>query len=150
MSQDDDFGWSGPAPKGLVGHDFNRFANAVGRKLEAEHAQKEAREREALDLRRELASRTYFVAVRHIIGKGADPVEIETCESLPIVGRLKATGRHYDHALSNLWLGIAKELLKHQAVEHDEDEGVMWERARVMAVERFSFLPSMGDSRIVT
>lgn len=145
MSAKDDYedgkkwGWEGPRPDGLIGTDFRRFANAVGRKLEAEHKQREAKEREADAIRKEIAPRTYFLAVRHIIGRMGDPVEIETCETLPVVGRMRATGRTYDHAVSNLYYGIAQML----------DKGgyaADWEDARGLAVERFSFLVSAADS----
>jgi hypothetical protein len=124
-------------PTKLIGEDFKALANQVAKKLEADFLTLEAREREAEDLRKYLSSRTYFLKVSHIIGR-RDPVEVQTCESLPVVGHMKATGRDYDCALSNLWYGIAMELQRLGFCE-------TWEEARVCAVERFSFLPSMGD-----
>lgn len=131
------WGWGDrPAPTKLEGDDFQAYANAVAAKLEHEALTQEGREREAL-AQRHFAGGTYFLAVRRIIG-AAHPVEVETCEVLPIVGRMRATGRDYDKAVSNLWMGIAHRLLALQVVEE-------WEDARGIAVEKYAFLPSMGD-----
>lgn len=139
---EDDFGWSGPAPKGLVGHDFARFADAVGRKLEAEAQSLDGRAREMAELQRDIPSRTYLVRVTHIIGRAGDPVEVETIDQLPVVGRARATGRTYEHCLANLWYGIAN-TLRDRGYSDDFDE------CRQVAVERYTFLPSHSDGRII-
>lgn len=128
-----------PHRRRLIGDDFKTLANEVAVELEAQHRTREAREREAEALRRELPSRTFFLKVSHVLGRNGDPIEVETCERLPIVGHMRATGRDYEHARSNLWYGIAVELEKRGYAPD-------WDTARAEAVERFSFVPSMADS----
>lgn len=127
------------APKKLIGEDANAYFHQVALQLEGDFKTLEARERKAEAMTRDLSSRTYYLKVSHIIGRNGDPIEVETIDSLPLVGRMRATGRDYEHARSNLWWGIANEL-------HSKGHVADWDDAREAAVELFSFIPSMSDS----
>lgn len=93
--------WNGPVK---VGAGFKDFCNAVARRLDHEQNTREEREREAAAQHAYAAPDEYYLLVRRVRGG----IEVESIEEFPMgIGRLKAQGRNYDHAVTEIRFAYA-------------------------------------------
>jgi hypothetical protein len=97
-----------PKTRALVGTDFSAWAKQVGDRLDAENEARLAKQREAAAKHVYDSNHDYFLLVQNV-GK---EVHVESIEEFPLVGRLKAAGRNYPVACSNLRMLYALEIHK--------------------------------------
>ena len=78
--------------------------------------------------------REHFLLVR---GKAPGPIHVETISELPLVGRLSATGRNYNVAVTNLRLAYVDQLQKRKLIP-DRSQALEY-------CAGVTFLTSVGD-----
>ena len=95
--------------RALVGTDFNQFCKDVGTALEQENEVRLAKAKAEAERYDYAGQASYYLLVS---GKAPGPIHVESLEEFPLVGRLSATGRNYDVAVTNLRLAYVDKLQK--------------------------------------
>lgn len=103
--------------RSLVGTDFADFCRQVGEKLESENEERLARQREQEDKYQYEGSHVYYLQV----GELGEDVLVSSIESFPLIGPLRAAGRTYQVAVTNLRLLYALMLHKRKLLPTLDD-----------------------------
>jgi len=123
-----------PPVRALVGTDFAEYCRRVGQALDDENEARLGRARVEAEKTQYEGNKTYYLLVR---GKAPGPIHVETISELPLVGKLSATGRNYNVAVTNLRLAYVDQLQKRKLIP-DRSQALEY-------CAGVTFLTSVGD-----